>query len=207
MRSSVRCGREVWPPLPVSSTSSESAAPVSGPSRRPDRADVEARVAVQPEDPGDAVERAGVDRHQGAAGHDLLGGLEEQPDPAGQSRRRSDGERQAGSRAARRCARRGRRRGRRPARCWPTGPRCGPRPGARRGRRAARPPARARSRCPRPARCAAGAAAPARPRRAAWRPPTGPLLRPGQLGVGVQVTPELDQLVGVAARSRPGHGR
>ncbi len=35
VRSSVRCGREVWPPLPMSRTVSASAAPVSGPSRRP----------------------------------------------------------------------------------------------------------------------------------------------------------------------------
>ena len=35
VRSSVRCGREVWPPLPVSRTSSWSAAPVIGPSRTP----------------------------------------------------------------------------------------------------------------------------------------------------------------------------
>ena len=35
VRSEVRCGREVWPPLPLSSTSRWSAAPVSGPSRSP----------------------------------------------------------------------------------------------------------------------------------------------------------------------------
>ena len=33
----MRCGREVWPPLPISRTVSASAAPVSGPSRRPRR--------------------------------------------------------------------------------------------------------------------------------------------------------------------------
>ena len=37
VRSSVRCGRDVWPPLPTTRTVSESAAPVSGPSRRPTR--------------------------------------------------------------------------------------------------------------------------------------------------------------------------
>ena len=53
-----------------------------GPSRRPTLADVEGRVAVQAEDPLDAVERAQLDQRQRAAGHHLLGGLEEQPDPA-----------------------------------------------------------------------------------------------------------------------------
>ena len=42
------------------------------------------RVGVQAEDPGDAIERTGLDRHQRAAGHDLLGRLEDQPHPAGQ---------------------------------------------------------------------------------------------------------------------------
>ena len=37
VRSSVRCGREVCPPLPTTRTVSESAAPVSGPSRSPIR--------------------------------------------------------------------------------------------------------------------------------------------------------------------------
>ena len=37
VRSSVRCGRLVCPPLPPRRTDSESAAPVSGPSRRPSR--------------------------------------------------------------------------------------------------------------------------------------------------------------------------
>ena len=49
-----------------------------------DPADVQGRVAVQAEDPLDTVERAQLDQRQRAAGHHLLGGLEEQPDPAGQ---------------------------------------------------------------------------------------------------------------------------
>ena len=47
-----------------------------------DRAHVQTRVGVQPEDAGDAVDRAGLDRHQRTAGHDLLGGLEDEADPS-----------------------------------------------------------------------------------------------------------------------------
>jgi len=46
--------------------------------------DVEARVAVQPEDPVDARERAVLDQRQRSPGHHLLRRLEEQPHPAGQ---------------------------------------------------------------------------------------------------------------------------
>ena len=54
VRSPVRCGRLVWPPVPVSRTSTRSAALVSGPEPQPDLADVDAGVAVQREDPLDA---------------------------------------------------------------------------------------------------------------------------------------------------------
>ena len=83
-----------------------------GPSRRPDLPDVEAGVAVQPEDPDEVVERAQLDQRQRAAGHDLLGRLEEQPDPAGEQALLVDpaeGERGADERG--RCARRARTRG------------------------------------------------------------------------------------------------
>ena len=80
----MRCGREVWPPLPVSRTSSWSAAPVIGPSRTPDLAEVEGRVAVEAEDLVDLVEGAELDQRGRAAGHDLLGGLEQQAYAAGQ---------------------------------------------------------------------------------------------------------------------------
>ena len=46
--------------------------------------DVERGVAVEPEGVGDVLEPAGGDHLQGASGHDLLGGLEEQPDPTGE---------------------------------------------------------------------------------------------------------------------------
>ena len=47
-------------------------------------ADVDARVAVQGEDPLHVLEHPEAHQVQGAPGHDLLGRLEEQPDPAGQ---------------------------------------------------------------------------------------------------------------------------
>ena len=168
VRSSVRCGREVCPPLPLE----QHVEVVGGAGERTlaqtDRADVDPGVGVQAEDAGDTVERAGLDRHQRAAGHDLLRRLEDQPHPAGQ-RVGDRGQRRARRRAGPRRARRGRRRAPRPGPCSPTGRRCGRRPGARPGRRAARPADRRRSRCRPRARCAAAATGPARPRRAAWR--------------------------------------
>ena len=112
----MRCGREVWPPRPVSLTVSASAAPVSGPARRPTWPTSIVGSQCSAEDVLDAVECAGGDHVERAAGHHLLGRLEEQPDPAGQRRacgapRPARGRR----RPARRCARRGRRRGRRPS--------------------------------------------------------------------------------------------
>ena len=49
-----------------------------------DLAEVEGRVAVQAEDLLDLVERVELDQRRRAAGHDLLGGLEQQPHAAGQ---------------------------------------------------------------------------------------------------------------------------
>ena len=48
-----------------------------------DLADVELRIAVETEDRVDTVETPGVDHVERAAGHGLLGGLEQQPYPAG----------------------------------------------------------------------------------------------------------------------------
>ena len=58
VRSPVRCGPQVWPPVPSSRTSIRSAALVSGPGAEPDLARRRRRVAVQREDPLDLVERA-----------------------------------------------------------------------------------------------------------------------------------------------------
>ena len=62
VRSSVRCGREVWPPLPMSRTVSASAAPVSGPSRRPTWPTSRLGSQCRPKTWRDAVERAGGDQ-------------------------------------------------------------------------------------------------------------------------------------------------
>ena len=51
VRSSVRCGRDVWPPRPLRTTWIWSDAPVMGALADADAADVERRVAVQREDP------------------------------------------------------------------------------------------------------------------------------------------------------------
>src|SRR6478735_1395555 len=65
-------------------------------------ADVEARVAVQAEDVGDALERTGGDQLQRPTGHHLLGGLEQQAHAPGQQaaggdlRQREPGSDQAG---------------------------------------------------------------------------------------------------------------
>ena len=47
-------------------------------------AEVEGGVAVEAEDPLDVVEGAQLEQGRRPAGHDLLGGLEQQPDAAGQ---------------------------------------------------------------------------------------------------------------------------
>ena len=81
-RSTVRCGRAVCPPGPVSRTVTLSAAAVIGPTRRPTWPTGRLRVAVQREDLRHVVQAAGLDDLQRAAGQDLLGRLEDQPDPA-----------------------------------------------------------------------------------------------------------------------------
>ena len=83
VRSSVRCGRLVCPPLPVSRIARLSAAPVIGPSRSPtvptSRSGRSAGRRC-----GHVVEGAELHQPRGAAGHDLLGRLEQQPHPPGQ---------------------------------------------------------------------------------------------------------------------------
>ena len=81
------------------------------PRRDRDPADLQPRIAVQREDPRHPGQRAGGDRVDGAAGHQLLGGLEHQPHADRQLGHRR--QRQRRRRAAPRCARRGRRRARR----------------------------------------------------------------------------------------------
>ena len=84
VRSSVRCGREVWPPLPISRTVERVGGTGERALAQAEAADVEARVAVQAEDVGDALERTGGDQLQRPTGHDLLGGLEQQSHAPGQ---------------------------------------------------------------------------------------------------------------------------
>ena len=204
MRSSVRCG-----PRGVAALAGEQHVEgVGGAGERAlpqaDGADVEARVGVQAEDPGDPVERPGLDRHQGAAGHDLLGRLEDQAHPA-RHLVGERGERQAGRRAARRRAGRGHRRARHPGRCWPTGRgmRSSTGSASRSARRAITGPG------PEPM----STTSPLRGSGAGHEPGLvealgdhrrRPLLGPRQLGVGVQVAPELDQLGGEQLDLGPG---
>ena len=138
--SCVRCGREVWPPVPVSVTPTWLTAEVTGPDLEGDLAGVGARVAVQRVDLGQVGEHAAVDGVEGAAGAGLLGGLEDQPDAAGeQALLAQPGQHQADARARSSCARRARRRGRRRAPSRRSRPRCRPGSAGRRGRRAGRP--------------------------------------------------------------------
>ena len=127
--------------------------------------------------------------------------------PGQQPACRDLGQREARRRRGRRCARRGRRRGRRPASCFATGRRSGRRPGGRRGRRAARP------------------GGPSVPISASTPPPSGrvttqpapssadddrlgrAVLGPAQLGVGVQVAAERDEVVGVLVDDLVDDGR
>ena len=80
----MRCGRRCGRRVPVEPHLDPVGGAGQRPEPEPDLADVDARVAVQREDPLDAVERALVDQLHGTARHDLLGRLEEQPDPARQ---------------------------------------------------------------------------------------------------------------------------
>ncbi len=140
VRSPVRCGRDVCAAAALEAHLD----PVGGAGQRaeaqPHLADVDARVAVQGEDPLDVVEGAQPHQVDGAAGHDLLGGLEEQPHPAveqpgGRRPRPARGPRRRGPS----CARRARRRGRPRRRCCSTGRRSRPGRAARRCPPAARP--------------------------------------------------------------------
>ena len=142
VRSSVRCGREVWPPLPISRTLSASAAPVSGPSRRPIRPTSRLGSQCRPKTCETPSSAPAGDQVQRAAGHDLLGGLEEQADAPGQQAARGDlGEGEAGADEAGGVDVVAAGVGDAGVRCCSTGRRSGRRPAARRGRRAA-PPAR-----------------------------------------------------------------
>ncbi len=195
VRSWVRWGREVWPPCPESSTSTASAAPVSGPTLRPT---VPSRgwVAVQGVGADGVVERSLRHQPLRPARHDLLGGLEEQPHAARQRRARVElGERQRGAQQRGGvdvvAAGVGHARDR-------AGPGL-PRPVGQRQRVDVRaqhhhgpvgPDLRDQ-----PRRLGQPVADPGRGqplRDGARRTP----LLPGQLGVGVQVTPERDQLLG-----------
>ena len=71
------CGRAVCPPGPSSVTSMRSQAAVIGAGAQADLPGGHRRVAVQRERPGGAVEDAGGDHLGGAAGHGLLGRLED----------------------------------------------------------------------------------------------------------------------------------
>ena len=159
-------------------------------------ADVEARVGVQPEDPGDPVERPGLDRHQGAAGHDLLGRLEDQAHPTRHLvRERSAIARPLPRRAA-------------ACRSWPhacatpwtvlthgSGMRSSTGSASRSARRAITGPGPEPMSTTSPLR-GSGAGHEAGLVETLGDHRRRPLLGPRQLGVGVQVTPQLDQLGG-----------
>ena len=154
-----------------------------GPHRDP--ADRQPRIAVQREDPRHPGQRARGDRVDRAAGHQLLGGLEDQPHPDRQFGHRR--QRQRGARAGPRCARRGRRRARRWAPATRTASRCGRPSAVRPCRRATRSAGRARARsrtsspCRRAAPSGSGRRRPDATRRTAWwRTPAVPA--PGACG-------------------------
>ena len=166
------CGREVWPPGPDSCDRDH-----VGSGR--DRAGAQADVPTSSEgsqcsaSATDAVDQARIDHVERAAGHDLLGRLEDQPDPAGQAVARASSASAspvpsedrgvhvvAAGVADARAPASGR------ARLW------GPRAAARRGRRAARRSGRgSRRRCHTRGRCRRAGAAPGRRASAARRRP------------------------------------
>ena len=142
--SCVRCGREVWPPVPVSVTLTWLTAEVIGPDLERDLAGVGPRVAVQRVHLGEVGEHPAVDRVDRAAGAGLLGGLEDQPDAAGQQAApRAAGPGPSRPRARSWCARRGRRRARRRGPSRRSRRRCRRGSAGRRGRRGDRPGRRA----------------------------------------------------------------
>ena len=198
VRSSVRCGREVWPPLPIEPDGQRVGGTGERALAQAEAADVEARVAVQAEDVGDALERTGGDQLQRPAGHDLLGGLEQQSHAPGQQpaggdlRQREPGPDEPGRVDVV------------AAGVGDSGAGAPPRvrdevvhrQRVEVGAQGDQPASRGRSR-----------PAPRRPRVAAYRPADllerghdrvgGALLGPAQLGVGVEVAAEGDELVGV----------
>ena len=132
----VRAGGVPAGPARATFMLSQAAVIAPGPHAQP--ADVQPRVAVHREDPADDVERAGGDDVLGP-GRGLLGGLEDQPDAAGEPPGRRPARPGTGRpRGPRWCGRRGRRRGRRRRPWTGTGRRSRPASAARRGRRAGR---------------------------------------------------------------------
>ena len=103
------------PAGPVRVMCTWSTAEVIGPVLEGQLTDVGPRIAVQRVDLGQVLHHPAVDGVQRAAGADLLGRLEDQPDAAGQQvrsrSRASTSQRRSGSRCARRARRRDRRRG------------------------------------------------------------------------------------------------
>ncbi len=84
VRSPVRCGREVCPPVPSRRTSTWSAALVIGPSRRPTWPTSTPGSQCSAKTRSTSSRRPSPIRRSGSPGHHLLGRLEEQPHPAGQ---------------------------------------------------------------------------------------------------------------------------
>ena len=161
---------------------------------QPDGAHVEPGVGVQPEDPGDPVEDAGLDRHQRATGHDLLGRLEDQADPPGQlvghlAQRETRAEQRRGVHVVA-AGVRDALHGARPRVVAPVVDREGVEVGAERDHRPrTRPDVDHQAVAREQGRHQTDLVEPLGDHR------RGPLLGPGQLGVGVQVAAYLDQLV------------
>ena len=80
----MRCGATGVPALATEPHGQRVGGAGERPLAQPEAAHVEAGVAVQAEDVVHAVEGAGLDQVQRSPGHDLLGGLEEQPHAPGQ---------------------------------------------------------------------------------------------------------------------------
>ena len=119
VRSSVRCGREVWPPLPVSRTSSWSAAPVIGPSRSPTWPTSRVGSQCRQKICSTPSRAPSVDQAQVAPpGMTSSAGWNSSRTRPGSSPAAVHlGQGEAGADQRRRCARRARRRARRPGGC------------------------------------------------------------------------------------------
>ena len=83
-RSVVRCARAVWPPGPLSRTSTMSVAAVNGPDRTPTRPTGHLRGAVQSKDRRNVLQGAGRDHLRRTVRRVFLGRLEQQPNRSGQ---------------------------------------------------------------------------------------------------------------------------